>query len=262
LEEMINAHNRARPDDQILINRTIATVNPTRHRKNMLSAIDKKLKDKCTTHKCWTRQKFTRLMEASAYEELSKYTHRPDAPHGKFTWLSTIDINDVMSQYQKKHPDFIFFGAVPMDFSSLKQLEISSVDFNKLNKKGIRKLGVVFNLDNHDQPGSHWVAMFADLEKGYIFYFDSYGTVPEPRVRDLMRKIVAFMRSKDIPFNKIRAEYNKTQHQRKNSECGVYSMNFIIRLLEGDDFVEVCKNVVNDDSINKCREIYFSKYEK
>ena len=36
------------------------------------------------------------------------------------------------------------------------------------------KIGVIFNLDKHDQSGSHWVAMFIDLENKFFFYFDSF----------------------------------------------------------------------------------------
>jgi DNA polymerase/3'-5' exonuclease PolX len=38
--------------------------------------------------------------------------------------------------------------------------------------------------------------------------------------------------------------YNKIQHQFKNSECGVYSMNFIIRLLGGETFDEIVNNKI------------------
>ena len=36
-------------------------------------------------------------------------------------------------------------------------------------------------------------------------------------------------------------------------------MNFIIRLLRGEDFMKISKSKVIDDEINKCRASYFSK---
>lgn len=282
LMAMIEAHNKFMDKkDHIHMDMKLAIDNPHRFKKAMVRGLAKSIGDKCTTHKCWTRQKFIHLMEDAAYEELTKYTHRPDSPQGKFDWLSTFDINDSMMQYEKKYNRpkptksnhdrlegkttvslFKFFGAVPMDFALLRQLEIATADYKKLYDAEIRKLGIIFNLDNHDQPGSHWVAMFTDLDKGHIFYFDSYGVIPEPRVRELMRKQFVFMRSIGIPSDQIRVEYNRTQHQRENSECGVYSMNVIIRMLRGDEFVEICKNVVPDKKINKCRLVYFDKYNK
>ena len=43
------------------------------------------------------------------------------------------------------------------------------------NKK---KIGIVFNLDKHDQEGSHWICMYVDLYTDDIYYFDSYGQKP------------------------------------------------------------------------------------
>jgi hypothetical protein len=56
--------------------------------------------------------------------------------------------------------------------------------------EGKNKVGIIFNLDEHWKPGSHWVAMYGDLKKGEAYYFDSYGISPEPRVRKLMRRVV------------------------------------------------------------------------
>ena len=51
--------------------------------------------------------------------------------------------------------------------------------------------------------------------------------------------------------------YNKIRHQFSNSECGVYSMNFIIRLLHGETFDTIVENVTKDEAMNACRGAYF-----
>jgi len=51
--------------------------------------------------------------------------------------------------------------------------------------------------------------------------------------------------------------YNNIQHQFDNSECGVYSINFILRLVEGEDFDSIINNVIKDEEMNKYRNIYF-----
>jgi hypothetical protein len=58
-------------------------------------------------------------------------------------------------------------------------------------------------------------------------------------------------------LKKFNIKYNKVQQQYKNSECGVYSVNFIIRLLEGESFDNICNNIIKDDKMNKNRKIYF-----
>ena len=74
-----------------------------------------------------------------------------------------------MEQYEKKYNDFKFFGAVPIDFDELPFLGIKDINFDELYNSG-KKLGFVFNLDEHWQSGSHWVALYSDLEKiKYIF---------------------------------------------------------------------------------------------
>ena len=69
-------------------------------------------------------------------KDLLENTFRPDGPEGKFEWLNTIHINDVMSQYEKKYNDFKFFGAVPIDFDDLPFLGIKDINFNELYDAG------------------------------------------------------------------------------------------------------------------------------
>ena len=56
-------------------------------------------------------------------------------------------------------------------------------------------------------------------------------------------------------------DYNRTRQQYKNSECGIYSINFISRLLKGYTFKQISENPVPDEKINKCRAVYFTKEE-
>ena len=57
--------------------------------------------------------------------------------------------------------------------------------------------------------------------------------------------------------SKIHIDYNRNRHQYKNSECGVYSLNFILRLLNGNKFNDIVSKKVLDDEINQCRDKYF-----
>ena len=51
--------------------------------------------------------------------------------------------------------------------------------------------------------------------------------------------------------------YNNIQHQFENSECGVYSINFIVRLLQGEKFNDIINNVTTDGKMNQFRKEYF-----
>ena len=56
-------------------------------------------------------------------------------------------------------------------------------------------------------------------------------------------------------------QYNKKRHQYKDSECGVYSINFILRLLHGEKFDEINGVRLPDDDVNKCRGTYFHNFK-
>ncbi len=256
LIEMVRAYNSENPNNKIDINENKNTLNPSKYKKILLNAINDKLKNKCTSQVCWTEQTFINKMNQAAQEELQNETFRPSGPEGRFEWLNTVNIDEVMEQYKNKYNDFEYLGTVPMDFDSIN-VGIKDLNFSDLYNNGKKRLGIVYNLDNHNQPGSHWVAGYFDLEKGCVYYFDSYGIRPEPRVRKLMRRIYRWIQENRGIKTPI-ADYNKVRHQRENSECGVYSINFILRMLKGKTFEEICNRPIHDRKINKCRNIYFA----
>jgi len=256
LVEMAKAYNLNADDSKIKLHQNLEILNPKKYKKYLLSEFNKRLGDKCTTQKCWTEQSFVSNMKKIAKEELDKYTFRPDGPTGKFEWLNTININEVMEQYEKKNKDFKFLGAVPIDFDEFERFGIKNLDYSKLIAEGKHKIGVVFNLDEHDQPGSHWVSLFGNLKDGQVYFFDSYGIRPEKRIRTLMRRLANFSQT-GLGIKDVKVDYNKTRHQYENSECGVYSINFITRMLKGDTFEQICDNKVGDRQVNKCRSVYF-----
>lgn len=263
LIELAKAYNHsANPADKIRMASNFELLNPQKYKKYLVHELSNRVGDKCKTQKCWSSQEFITNMNEKAREEFVKYTHRPDSPEGKFDWLSTYNINDAMAQYEKLHNDFKFFGAVPMDFAEIG-LEVGNIDYSRYIKNGIKRMGVVFNLDNHNQPGSHWTAMYTDFDKGHILYFDSVGVKPEQRVRQLMRNQAKFMESQGKKLDDIRVDYNKVQHQKGDNACGVYAINFLVKMVKGVDFDQLCSNPVNDKKMNKCRAVYFdANYRK
>ena len=44
-------------------------------------------------------------------------------------------------------------------------------------------VGVVFNLDRHDQSGSHWVGLFVNIPKRVISYYDSTASPPPQYIK-------------------------------------------------------------------------------
>lgn len=246
--------------DKIDMYNNMEVLNPVKYKKYLLYEFSIKLKDKCNNQRCWIKQMFIKnLTNDSEIEN----TFRPEGPKGKFEWLNTYNILDTLKQYEKVHKDFEFLGAVPIDFDDLEDLGIKNLNLQKKYDSGIRKLGIVFNLDEHYKSGSHWVAAFCDFNVPGVYYYDSYSGLPEKRIQKLLRRFTVFIENNDkIPKNKsirggVDVRYNKNRNQYKNSECGVYSINFIEQMLT-KSFDDVVEKIIDDDTINKKREVYFT----
>ena len=58
--------------------------------------------------------------------------------------------------------------------------------------------------------------------------------------------------------SKMVYKVNDKQHQYKNSECGVYCINFIVEMLKGNKYEDYIEKVIKDLEMNKKRDFYFS----
>lgn len=218
---------------------------------------------KCETEFC-TVKKLPGLSE-NERKEMADNFFRPEKPKKwdkkPTEWLDSYNIEDVMKQYETANPSFDFIGPVPIDFDAKDENaatwgkcivnELCRLDLKECAKKGKTKIGIIFNLDPHDEPGSHWVCAFINLEKSEAYYFDSYGYAPPDEISRLLK------RCKDQGCKNV--YYNDIRHQRKGSECGMYSLFVIICLLNGKEFATICKNVVDDDTMNKFRDVLFAE---
>jgi hypothetical protein len=265
-------------------------ININLDKTEIVKELENKLKNKCNEQTCWLRLDIVKKLED---EDIENNTFRPKGPTKKYEWLSTNHINDVVEQYMNVHKDFLFLGAVPYDFDDLAVLGISDLNFAKIEKAGKHKIGMVINLDEHYKSGSHWVALYTDLEKNQIYFFDSVGKVPGKRIRKFINRVTKYLYNKkyhkNLPINDVISKlkeikktkgdinkdeplamhlknllgggidvrYNMHQHQFENSECGVYSINFIVRLVSGESFDNIVNNITSDEEMNKNREEYF-----
>jgi len=185
---------------------------------------------------------------------------RPKGPSDSNKWLSNFNIEEVLKQYEDKYNDFVILGAVPRDF---KTTEYCKEDYTKehildLIKKGKRRFGSVFNLDLSYQSGSHWVSMFIDINKGQIYYIDSVGKKPKDEFVELMDLFEEIIKSinKNIKIDK---RIGTMDHQHKNTECGVYSIFFIVSLLNGKTFDKINKERTPDELVQKYRKVFFNE---
>ena len=234
------------------------------------SSINNVMKYKCNNEICWMKQDF--IKNSTLARELLK-NFKPFMPKtwskNPREWLNTIDIRDVMNQYEIKYPEFEFIGPVPMDFDTKVEFgqcvvdELCKISLDDLKKKGKTKIGVIFNLDKHTQSGSHWVAMHCNTKldaqgMGEICYWDSYGFKPNPEVVVLMNRLKEQASKLENKIN-LEIKINENRHQYKNSECGMYCIYFITSLLDGKMFENIVQNIVDDDTMNGKRNEFFNK---
>lgn len=251
-------YNKDNLNDQIKLNDTVQVMAPNKYKKYLVKQFKKKIKG-CTNQKCWVEQDFMKYMDAKLKKKAMKDTFRPYGPVAtqSSVWLNTTNIDEVMAQYENVYPDFKYLATVPIDFDKLDYYPLKGIDFNKYIKAGKKKLGVVFNLDDSTQSGSHWVALFINFENGDVAFSDSYGVGPEKRITDFMRKAGYFMKDKLNMQPSIKI--NKTRHQRGGSACGPYSMDFILRMLKGEKFEDITAKRIPDEYVNGKRDELFIK---
>jgi hypothetical protein len=107
-------------------------------------------------------------------------------------------------------------------------------------------------LDPHYKGGSHWVALAIDLARNCVYYFDSYGMAPPKQVTHYMRYLT-------IQDPNLRLERSGRRFQYSKTECGMYSMYFLIRMIAGESFKKFCKTPVADKEMLQFRKVLFDE---
>ena len=156
LHKIIREWNILHPNDKILLDTTTSGGPPSS--KILYSAIAAKIATpSCKTEYCWVKKRLPGRLSKKLIENF-----RPEMPaswHRNNTeWLSTSNIEDVMNQYQDEFDNFSFRGAVPIDFDKVLAPNqcvsnlVCTMNLRKLKKSGKTKIGIVFNLDEHNKP--------------------------------------------------------------------------------------------------------------
>ena len=187
--------------------------------------------DLCLIEKFSNSKRDTEMLKTLLFPppKPSEWYDDPDA------WLSNFDIMKVLNQYQISFPNFAFIGPSPIDYDTRMNKttcvckNLCEFDVKKYLDKNVTKIGIVFNLDPHTKGGSHWVAMFVDLIDDFVFYFNSTGEKIPTRIKQFATTVISQgkLLGKNITFH----ENTKTEHQKSNTECGMYCLYFIITML-------------------------------
>ena len=254
LNKLKNSWNTKHPEDKIKSNDNL----------EIWKALKEKLIYTCRQESCWLRKL---LNKYDSKKKLLNDFFAPFAP-GEWKknpneWLSSIDISKVMKQYEKKYKYFEFIGPSPIDYDSQMAYgecvweELCNFNLEKLIKKGINKIGVIFNLDPHYKGGSHWVSLFVDVKNSTVFYFDSVGNKIPRQINKFFNKIKSQGNLINLKFKLD--EIHPHEHQQEDTECGIYSIYFLTNMIKTIKSWNLFKKgKISDDEMTEYRKVYFN----
>ena len=247
--------NARHPDNKITTNNT----------KDIHKLLTEYLSGVCNKESCWLKQKkefgavSSDMTDSFAPESPAEWKKNPNE------WLSSVDIMKVMKQYEKAYKCFDFIGPSPIDFDTKKLYgecvweELCNFSVSDQIKKGKTKIGIIFNTDPHNKPGQHWISMFINIKKSKIFFFDSTGDKPTQEIINFVNRIKKQGQGLTPKINFKFDSNEGIEHQYGNTECGIYSLFFIVHMLE-DKMTEhyIKTHILKDEYMQKFRKIYYN----
>ena len=165
------------------------------------------------------------------------------------SWLSNHNIEAVLDQMKIRYPNFFYYECQMMDFmdvgGSLLQLATTPDQFTVI--------GCVLNTDKTGNRGKHWVCLLVDrrTNNSTIEYFNSSG---QPPVKKLVEFIEKCKKQMGITTYVVVSDI---EHQKSNSECGMYSLFYIWCRLLGISWKYFRDNRVEDKIVFEFRKYVF-----
>ena len=131
-----------------------------------------------------------------------------------------------------------------LDFKTKSQFRgVFAMDKLPTRKKGC----YVINTDDHDEPGSHWVAVFDDGEN--VEYMDSYGHPP------LDARCLNFL-GDTFSFNTVRLQ------QQYSNACGFYCVYFLLHRSRTLTANYIISMLARSDSGYIVKNFLYSRYKQ
>ena len=224
------------------------------------------LKNSCNQESCWLRQNiFKYIVDKSMLNVFSPLRPKKWDKNPK-EWLTGEDIENVMKQYEKKYKHFEFIGPSPIDYdhkTSYQQCvwnDLCKFSLNNLMYRNKNFIGVIFNTDPHNLGGSHWISMVIDCNLKHILFFDSVGRKMPKQVNKFIQNVVKQGKERNIEFKVDELHNHNIEHQQQDTECGMYSLYFIINMLtKKKNWNYFTSTIIPDKDVEKFRNIYFNK---
>jgi hypothetical protein len=202
-------------------------------------------KTSCTTESC--------ALDKTGLLENVVDRFRPPGPWKSTKWLDNQNIDQVLAQYALKYPRFKHVEFQMRDFAT-QGGELSRLNWVQL-MKDYDALGCVLNTDLSKGGGEHWTPIFVDFRGGTVEYFDSAGQEPYKEFVDFIINVAATLNKTGRRYQDVLL--TNVEHQMKNTECGVYSLYYILSRLHGVKYTAFADKRIPDDMMVLFRKCIF-----
>ena len=234
-----------------------------------------KEKTNCDTESCVIKKLTGNLLTRDiANKELELRFKSKGPKYDDNAWLSNFDIDGVLLRWMREFDSFMACPFAMRDFDKTHEAFSTiylpdvyrgkyTIDLGAAGKVTRKndKFGCILNTDVSTGPGKHWVAAFVDMAIGNdtanIYYFNSAGNKP-------FREMIIWQERTKKDLETIFSSVNiidivKVDHQKEDVACGLYSLYFIRRMLEGTQYTFFTdpKNPIPDAAMNEFRRYIF-----
>lgn len=216
--------------------------------------------------KLWQNSDFSNYVgERTAIKVVNKI-FKPEGPCNSTRLLDNYNIDNSLEQWSQNGIEMFKknFYHVPfqmIDFAKTNS-ELARLRIDDLIKKGYDCFGVILNTDISSGRGLHWFCIYGDLQhKGTkddpiaLEFFNSSGNPPVLEVEIWMRKVVRDLQAAGITCKIIRSIPQRIQFS--NTECGVFSLIYILSRLENKPTNWFYNVKADDKDMIRYRQVLF-----
>ncbi|AXN91118.1 putative Ulp1-like cysteine protease [Namao virus] len=170
--------------------------------ENIVKALKKKITETKQPNNCSIKDEICWLKLnpklSQKVSDLEKVYLKPAGPQVGIKWISNIDLDGVLTQYESYYPYFKYLGCFMRDFE--KNIPSFYYSVQKMFNEGkYYYYAMVINLDKYSEKGSHWVTLYIDIKNYKVYYFDSNGDDPgyiDNKIPTFINKIISYLKTK------------------------------------------------------------------
>lgn len=207
----------------------------------------------------WVHHLIHKYIGSATSNAIKLVHYKVPGPAGTNALLNNFNIDAVTKGYELKSPTlfkkrFKALGFEMIDFAKNPRSALMNFPFDT---KDWDCVGIVLNSDVSSGPGKHWFTLYVELGGPVlnIEYFNSSSRLP-------YEEIIEFYNYLKGKYPKLEVRLNtvvKQRIQESKTECGMFSIIYIIGRLEGKPPEFFAKNNVTDDDMYRYRRIIFKE---